>query len=213
MTSTPQLEESTVTEENSITTTTASQQEEIITTEENITTNIDTTTTESTNFSTTSANEDSCTSSPCQNQGTCTANSDSYSCSCQSGYTGTNCESRTGRLRLYIRYGRGLPDEDPWPAGDSDPYVRVVAYDSNSNSRSREIRYIDKDESPSWYQWLDFGRNTWTRFEVRVYDDDWNPDDALSNWVSYYLNSHTTMNNVIMYCYSGYIVFDYEFQP
>ena len=137
----------------------------------------------------------------------------SYTCSCQSGYIGINCELRTGQLRLYIRYGRGLPDEDPWGAGDSDPYVRVTAYNSNSYSVSIPTRTVDENENPSWYQWLDFGKNTWTRFQVRVYDEDWNPDDALSNLYTYYLNSHTSTSNIRMYCYSGYIVFDYDFQP
>ena len=156
---------------------------------------------------------DSCTSYPCQNWGTCTANYNSYTCSCRSGYSGTNCESRSGRLRLYVRYGSGLPDTDSWFAGDSDPYVRVTAYDSDGNSVSRETDYKQGDESPSWYEWLDFGTDTWTRFSVKVYDDDWGSDDSLSSWVTYNLNSHTSRSNVRMNCNSGYIVFDYEFQP
>ena len=33
-----------------------------------------------------------CGSSPCQNGGQCTDGINMYTCSCQAGYTGTNCE-------------------------------------------------------------------------------------------------------------------------
>ena len=155
---------------------------------------------------------DSCTSSPCQNWGTCSRSYNSYSCSCRSGYAGTNCELRTGHLQLYVRYGSGLPDEDGWLAGDSDPYVKVVAYDSDGNSRSRQTSYKQGDESPTWNQWLIFGTDTWTSFSVKVYDSDFGSDDSLSSWVSYNLNSHISRNYVRMNCYSGYIIFDYEFE-
>ena len=117
----------------------------------------------------------------------------------------------TGRLRLYVRYGSDLPDED-WFAGDSDPYVKVVAYDSDGNSRSRQTSYKQGDESPTWNQWLTFGTDTWTNFSVKVYDSDIGSDDSLSSWVPYNLNSHISRNNVRMYCNRGYIIFDYEFK-
>jgi len=34
-----------------------------------------------------------CLSVPCQNGGTCTDWGNSYTCSCNAGYTGTNCET------------------------------------------------------------------------------------------------------------------------
>ena len=155
---------------------------------------------------------DACTSSPCQNSGTCIRSSNSYTCRCASGYIGANCESARGQLHLYVRYGSGLPDKDGWLAGDSDPYVKVVAYDSDGSSVSRKTSYKQGDESPTWNQWLNFGTDTWTSFRVKVYDSDIGSDDSLSSWVSYNLNSFTSRNYVKMNCYSGYIYFDYEFE-
>ena len=119
---------------------------------------------------------------------------------------------RNGRLRLYVRYGINLPDKDGWFAGDSDPYVNVAAYDSDGNSISLRTSTDSGDESPSWYEWLDFGRDTWTSFNIKVYDSDVGTDDTLSTRVDYDLDSFTSRSYVRMDCYSGYIVFDYEFQ-
>ena len=42
---------------------------------------------------------DECLSSPCQNGGTCTDDVNGYTCACDAGYTGTNCE--TGMLLFF----------------------------------------------------------------------------------------------------------------
>jgi hypothetical protein len=42
---------------------------------------------------------DECLSSPCQNGGTCTDDVNGYTCACDAGYTGTNCE--TGILLFF----------------------------------------------------------------------------------------------------------------
>ena len=39
------------------------------------------------------ADIDECASSPCQNGGTCVDGINSYSCNCNAGYTGDNCET------------------------------------------------------------------------------------------------------------------------
>ena len=36
---------------------------------------------------------DECASSPCQNGGTCTDSVNSYTCNCDAGYSGDNCET------------------------------------------------------------------------------------------------------------------------
>ena len=41
---------------------------------------------------------DECASSPCQNGGTCVDDINSYSCNCDVGYEGTNCE--TGNILI-----------------------------------------------------------------------------------------------------------------
>lgn len=148
---------------------------------------------------------------PCQNGGTCVqpATVVDYRCLCPYGWLGTDCEIRRGRLRFYVRYGSGLPDEDGW-FNDSDPYVKIIAYDHDGNYYTKETSVDGGDESPEWNQWLDFGTDTWTRFSLRVYDDDWDSDDALSSWRTVYISpgSHTYLTHS---CYSGYIKYDYYF--
>ena len=119
----------------------------------------------------------------------------------------------SGRLRIYVRYGHSLPDRDGWLAGDSDPYVKVVAYTRNGHPTTLQTSHRQGDESPEWNQWLDFGVDSWSRFSVQVYDRDPGSDDSLSNTRNYYLSSHTSRTRNTMNCHSGYIVFDYYFQP
>ena len=85
------------------------------------------------------------------------------------------------RLSIYARYGSHLPDEDPWPAGKSDPYLKVVAYDINGNNRTKTTSTDQGDEDPEWYETLDFGMGMWTWFEVSVWDSDVGSDDSLSS--------------------------------
>ena len=153
-----------------------------------------------------------CSPNPCV-RGTCTDLFNAFRCNCPSGYTGTTCDTISGRLRIYARYGSGLPDRDGWLAGDSDPYVRVIAYDHDGNSKSLRTADDHGDESPEWYQYLDFGVDTWIRFTVQVFDEDVGRDDSLSSTTSYFLYSHITRTNVRKTCDSGYIYFNYYFQP
>lgn len=114
---------------------------------------------------------------------------------------------------MYIRTGHHLPDEDGWGAGKSDPYVKVVAYNNDGRSTTFQTYDVGGNQNPTWNVWLDFGTSIWTRFEVRVYDyDPTSGDDPLSAWVTYYLGIHVySVSNIKMNCYSGHIVFDYEF--
>ena len=116
-----------------------------------------------------------------------------------------------GRLWFFARYGSGLPDREGWLAGDIDPYVRVIAYNHNGYSRRLRTRNKHGDESPEWNQWLNFGVNSWTRFTVKVYDEDIGSDDSLSSTTTYYLNSYVTRTYVRKNCDRGYIYFDYYF--
>ena len=151
-----------------------------------------------------------CSSTPCQNGATCQDTS-SYVCSCPSGYGGSLCQYRSGRLQFYARYGHDLQDRDPvW--NDSDPYVEVVAYDRAGRSVRRTTSYRQGDSSPVWHQTLDFGTRQWSRFVVRVWDADHNADDSLSAPKTYLLSAFTSRTNVRMNCNTGYIYFDYHFQ-
>ena len=152
-----------------------------------------------------------CRYNPCRNGGTCVDGCGSYTCRCVYPYTGTNCQHVSRNLRIYARYGHGLPDEDGlW--NDSDPYMEVIAYDADGNSVTRRSAYRQGDQSPVWNEWLHFGRGSWRRFSVRVYDSDWNNDDPLSSWRTYTLGTTPTSRTYQrMNCYSGYIIFDYHF--
>ena len=43
-----------------------------------------------------------CGSDPCMNEGACFDDVDSYSCQCQPGFTGTNCEGDVTNRAAYI---------------------------------------------------------------------------------------------------------------
>ena len=129
---------------------------------------------------------------------------------CPSGWGGTNCAYRRRHLKFYVRYGSNLPDTDGFLKGDSDPYTRIYAYDSDGNYIALNTGVDQGDESPEWYDWLDYGTDTWTQFAIKVYDSDIGSDDSLSNWqyVTITTGSHTYFTH---YCYSGYIKYDYYF--
>ena len=153
-----------------------------------------------------------CSPNPCV-RGTCTDLISDYRCNCPSGYGGKRCELARGRLRIFARDGSGLPDRDGWFNGNSDPYVRVIAYTSSGTSMSLRTADDAGDHSPEWNQWLEFGVDNWSRFTVQVYDEDSGSDDSLSDVSTYYLYSHITRTYVRKNCDSGYIYFDYYFQP
>ena len=45
---------------------------------------------------------DDCASSPCQNGATCSDGINSYSCTCNLGYTGANCEIGKKKIKYYL---------------------------------------------------------------------------------------------------------------
>ena len=90
-----------------------------------------------------------------------------------------------GILRIYAR-SASVQDRDGWLAGDSDPYVRVTAYTYCGRSSQLSTRHIQGDNSPHWYQWLDFGNNNWYSYYVQVFDSDNGNDDSLSGSHMYY---------------------------
>lgn len=150
-----------------------------------------------------------CGSNPCQNGGTCVEGIARYTCNCRYGYRGTNCEHRTGRLRIYARYGRNLPDEDGW-LNKSDPYIEFIAVDVNGNTVRKTTSKKGGTHNPTWNQWIDFGTNTWKTFKMKVYDSDVGSDDSLSSQETRWLSrgSYTSLRHN---CRRGYVIFDYTF--
>ena len=153
-----------------------------------------------------------CRPNPCLNGGRCTDLIAAYKCICRPGYSGTWCQYVTGRLRIYARYGKDLPDKDGLLSGDSDPYIEVIAYDRDGNSKRLRTKQDKGDESPEWNQWLDFGVDNWSRFTVRIWDEDFGSDDSLSAPTTYYLSSYITRKLVKKNANSGYVYFDYYFE-
>ena len=84
-------------------------------------------------------------------------------------------------LKVTVKYGRNIPDRDRlWGAGESDPYVRVTAYKCDGE-RKKETSTKSNDEDPDWNETLNFGRDSWKKFVVSVWDKDVAFDDRLSN--------------------------------
>ena len=151
-----------------------------------------------------------CSPNLCQNRGSCVDRCTGYTCHCRHGYTGTNCQYFAGYLRVTARYGRNLPDEDGW-WNDSDPYMEFIAVDVFGNSVRRTTRHLQGDHNPNWNQILYFGYRAWRSLRVKVYDSDFNSDDALSNQQTFWLSSLRTLSNLRHNCHRGYTIFDYSY--
>ena len=84
--------------------------------------------------------------------------------------------------------------------------------DYQGNSVTKRTDDDGGDESPEWNEYLYFGTRAWRYFTVSVWDEDDNPDDALSGAYTYYLPSSSVSRTfVVLNAYSGYVQFDYYF--
>ena len=118
-----------------------------------------------------------------------------------------------GILKVYVKYGRRLPDRNGWFAGDSDPYVRVTAVDDRSQQTIQRTQYIQGNENPNWYRWLDFGgRISWQYFEMSTWDDDWGSDDKLLDYQTFTVSSgyHSNIQHCQDSTCSARVIFDYH---
>ena len=129
---------------------------------------------------------------------------------CPNGWSGDNCAHRWANLRFFVRYGRGLPDKDGlW--NKSDPYVEIIAYNSEGTSVRKITSSKGGNHNPNWNENLHFGQDTWKTFKVRVWDSDSNADDPLSHQSTLTVQSGSHVD-IHFNCYSGYIVYNYNFQ-
>ena len=128
---------------------------------------------------------------------------------CPNGWGGNSCAHKWSNLRFYIRYGRYLKDRDGW-FDSSDPYVEVIAYNTEGTSVRKTTSTLNNDLCPDWNQFLDFGAHTWKTFKIRVWDNDLIYDEGLSlqQTVSISTGVHSFISHV---CYKGYIKYDYYF--
>ena len=74
----------------------------------------------------------------------------------------------------------------------SDPYLEIIAVDHDGNSVTKTTSIVSGNFNPVWneHEWVVFENRTWTQFTVRVYDSDFNADDALSDGFMWNLVSH-----------------------
>ena len=63
-------------------------------------------------------------------------------------------------------HGRNLPDEDGW-WNDSDPYVEIIANNSEGTSVCKITSTKGGDQSPDWNENLRFGADTGKKIQVK----------------------------------------------
>ena len=92
---------------------------------------------------------------------------------------GSQCQFNNATLAVNIISAITVQDADPdlplvfIPITDrSDPFVRVVATDSDGNTRTKETTHKSGTHTPTWREVLDFGMDTWTNFTIQVWDED-----------------------------------------
>ena len=146
--------------------------------------------------------------------GTCIDQVFAFTCSCPKGYSGLYCEIIRGLLRVYIRRGHNLPNNDYRHA--SNAYASVTAYNHNGSSYvTLNTQIVGNTRNPQWNEWLDFGENSWSRICVTIYDENTIKyrKDLLSNTTNYYFPTHNSKKNIRKPCNTGYVELDYSFQP
>ena len=124
--------------------------------------------------------ENKCKQNPCQNGGTCVyvCSGTYYSCECQSGYVGTNCENFKGQLKVKGSASK-LADRDAWAAGQSDPYMEVTAKDAKGTTTKMTTPHRGGTNSPTWDDYLVFNENTWKSITIDIWD--WDGSDRKSD--------------------------------
>ena len=84
------------------------------------------------------------------------------------------------RSKLKIR-GRasGLADKDWGAAGQSDPYMEVVAEDENGHTEKLKTSHKGGTDTPRWDDYIVFPERTWKKITVDImdYDGGWGRKD------------------------------------
>ena len=122
-----------------------------------------------------------------------------------------------GRLRVYIRYARNLPDTDPI-FNKPDPYVRISAVSSSGGQWIKRTSSKSGTTNPTFNQVVEFGGNTWQFFRIRVWDSDGRltgKDDPMTQSQTIPIRSGSNAN--LIHCAStscrGFLRFDYTLIP
>ena len=122
-----------------------------------------------------------------------------------------------GRLRVYIRYARNLPDTDPI-FNKPDPYVRISAVSSSGGQWIKRTSSKSGTTNPTFNQVVEFGGNTWQFFRIRVWDSDGGltgKDDPMTQSQTIPIRSGSNAN--LIHCAStscrGFLRFSYTLIP
>ena len=78
-------------------------------------------------------------------------------------------------LKAYFRvggYASNLADHDWGAAGQSDPYMEVVAEAVDGYTEKKETSVKGGTNNPTWYNELKFSERIWSKITVKILDDD-----------------------------------------
>ena len=109
------------------------------------------------------------------------------------------------RAKLKIR-GRatGLADKDWGAAGQSDPYMDIMAEDKNGYTERKSTHHRGGTNTPRWDEYVVFPERTWKKITIDImdYDGGWGrKDDRLCPTKVIYLAS--AENSVTFACNPG----------
>ena len=120
------------------------------------------------------------------------------------------------RAKLKVKgSGSNLDDLDDWTAGNSDPYMEVVATDVDGYTETKSTPVIGGTDNPYWNDYLVFSKRTWKEMRVKILDYDGagrKPDPLCPTAI---INSYSLENKSerIIYCYHEEIaVVEYTFE-
>ena len=85
-------------------------------------------------------------------------------------------------LKVHVKSGsisgNGTPTDF---SSTADPYVRIRAYDNKGNGVTKVTRTVINTLSPTWNQWLEFGKGLWMYMDVEVLEDDSGVDYSMTS--------------------------------
>jgi Ca2+-dependent lipid-binding protein len=106
-----------------------------------------------------------------------------------------------------------LEDRDGWTAGQSDPYMKIVAEDVRGRMHTKKTPVRHNTNNAFWYDYVEFLYNTWTKVTVSLWDYDGHdrePDPLCPAKELNLEGSNFLDREVIVYCYPGIEVIQYE---
>ena len=76
----------------------------------------------------------------------------------------------TGNLRIYVKAGHGISRNSKH---GTYYYVEIKAIDDNRVYTVLKTLNLQSEQSSSWYQWIDFGKqHSWQYFQMSIWTSD-----------------------------------------